>query len=63
VAHGFEGRAEDIAGSGFDLDDDELVAAAAHEVQLAAAGQEAGAYDFVATRFQQVGGGFFAGPA
>jgi hypothetical protein len=62
-AHRFQWRTERIGGSGLHFDHDQLRTAPAHKVELAAPGGEAGAHNFVATLFEEVGRGPLPGPA
>ena len=59
-ADAFEGRAERVAGTRLDLDDDQVAAAPADEVELTTAGEEPRADDLVAARPQKCGRGTLA---
>ena len=59
-ADAFERRAESVAGTRLDLDDHQVAAAPADEVELTSAGEEPRADDLVAARPQKGGRGAFA---
>jgi len=59
--HRFQRRAERIACSRLDLDDDEVLAAPAYQVELTAPGQEPRTHDLIAERTEQFRRGSLAG--